>query len=245
MVRQLAFLACLLMLVATVLWWPLDRLLFADSEFVDAFGALRGRAVVLEVAGLALFGTMKPHAKWTPVLAVVNGDVGFTLTPAPETVVETLSDDAFRIDLPEPANESAPGLFDVTFAEPVHQGGATRPLINEDYIRRLVREDEMADLGGDFAFETPTEQARIQGLPLLGLGLGGMALFAGGVAWGLNANGGEGLLNPLVISWGAGLIGIVMAGFAAWRWLDGLAGAPFDDEDEAEAAEEDGERAQA
>jgi hypothetical protein len=180
-----------------------------------------------------------------PVLAVVNGDVGFTLTPAPETVVETLSDHAFRIDLPEPANESAPGLFDVTFAEPVHQGGATRPLVNEDYIRRLVREDEMADLGGDFAFETPTEQARIQGLPLLGLGLGGMALFAGGVAWGLNANGGEGLLNPLVISWGAGLTGIVMAGFAAWRWLDGLAGAPFDDEDEAEAAEEDGERAQA
>jgi lysozyme len=189
--------------------------------------------------------TPTPAPAPAPVLAVVNGDVGFTLTPAPETVVETLSDDAFRIDLPEPANESAPGLFDVTFAESVHQGGATRPLVNEDYIRRLVREDEMAELGGDFAFETPTEQARIQGLPLLGLGLGGMALFAGGVAWGLNANGGEGLLNPLVISWGAGLTGIVMAGFAAWRWLDGLAGAPFDDEDEAEAAEEDGERAQA
>ncbi len=180
-----------------------------------------------------------------PVLAVVNGDVGFTLTPAPEAAVETVSDDAFRIDLPEPANESAPGLFDVTFAEPVHQGGATRPLVNEDYIRRLVREDEMAELGGEFAFETPTEPARIQGLPLLGLGLGGMALFAGGVAWGLNANGGEGLLNPLVISWGAGLTGIVMAGFAAWRWLDGLAGAPFDDEDDVEEAEENGERAQA
>ncbi len=40
-----------------------------------------------------------------PVLAVVNGDIGFTLTPAPEAVVETLSDDAFRIDLPEPAND--------------------------------------------------------------------------------------------------------------------------------------------
>lgn len=180
-----------------------------------------------------------------PVLAVVNGDIGFSLTPAPEAAVETASDDAFRIDLPEPANESAPGLFDVTFAEPVHQGGATRPLVNEDYIRRLVREDEMAELGGEFAFETPTEPARIQGLPLLGLGLGGMALFAGGVAWGLNANGGEGLLNPLVISWGAGLTGIVMAGFAAWRWLDGLAGAPFDDEDDVEKAEENGERAQA
>jgi hypothetical protein len=167
------------------------------------------------------------------VLAVVNGDIGFTLTPAPEVSVQTASDDAFRIDLPEPANESAPGLFDVTFAEPVHQGGATRPLVNEDYIRRLVREDEMAELGvADFAFDAPTEPARFHGLPLIGLGLGGMALFAGGVAWGLNANGGEGLLNPLVISWGVGLTGIGMAGFAAWRLLKNLFDAPFDDEDE-------------
>ncbi|MDO9473709.1 MAG: glycoside hydrolase family protein [Caulobacter sp.] len=178
-----------------------------------------------------------------PMLAVVNGDPGFTLTPAPEVSVDAAFDDVFRIDLPEPANESAPGLFDVTFAEPVHQGGATRPLVNEDYIRRLVREDEMADLNAEFAFETPTEPARIQGLPLLGLGLGGMALFAGGVAWGLNANGGEGLLDPLVISWGAGLTGIVMAGFAAWRWLDGLADGPFDDEDEDDVETDD--RAQA
>jgi lysozyme len=177
-----------------------------------------------------------------PVLAVVNGDVGFTLTPAPEVSVATASDDAFRIDLPEPANESAPGLFDVTFTEPVHEGGATRPLVNEDYIRRLVREDEMA-LDADFTFDTPTEPARIKGLPLVGLGLGGMALFAGGVAWGLNANGGEGLFQPVVISWALGLTGIVMSGFAAWRWLDGMAGAPFDDEDE-ETVETD-DRAQA
>ena len=179
-----------------------------------------------------------------PVLAVVNGDIGFTLTPAPEVSVQTASDDAFRIDLPEPANESAPGLFDVTFAEPVHQGGATRPLVNEDYIRRLVREDEMAELGvADFAFDAPTEPARFHGLPLIGLGLGGMALFAGGVAWGLNANGGEGLLNPLVISWGVGLTGIGMAGFAAWRLLKNLFDAPFDDEDEDDI--ETDERAQA
>lgn len=193
--------------------------------------------------------TVAPQAEPTPaptpgpVLAVVNGDAGFTLTPAPEPWTDTASDDTFRIDLPEPANESAPGLFDVSFAEPVHQGGATRPLVNEDYIRRLVREDEMADLNTDYAFETPTEPARIQGLPLVALGLGGMALFAGGVAWGLNANGGEGLLDPLVISWGAGLTGIVMAGFAAWRWLDGLADGPLDDEDEDEM--ETDERAQA
>ncbi len=185
----------------------------------------------------------EPTSTPGPVLAVVNGDVGFTLTPAPEVSVETVQDDAFRIDLPEPANESAPGLFDVTFAEPVHQGGATRPLVNEDYIRRLVREDEMAELDADFTFDAPTEPARFQGLPLVGLGLGGMALFAGGVAWGLNAQGGEGLLNPLVVSWGVGLSGIGMAGFAAWRLLKNMFDAPFDDEDE-DAAETD-EQAQA
>ncbi len=178
-----------------------------------------------------------------PVLAVVNGDVGFTLTPAPEVSVEPASDDAFRIDLPEPANESAPGLFDVTFAEPVHQGGATRPLVNEDYIRRLVREDEMAELGADFTFDAPTEPARVQGLPLVALGLGGIALFAGGVIWGLNAQAGEGLLNPLVVSWGVGLTGIGMAGFSAWRLLKNLFDTPFDDEDEDDMETDD--RAQA
>jgi hypothetical protein len=75
------------------------------------------------------------------------------------------------------------------------------------------------------------------------MGLGGMALFAGGVAWGWNAQAGEGLLNPLVISWGVGLTGIGMAGFAAWRLLKNLFDAPFDDEDE-EGVETD-ERAQA
>ncbi|MDP2259796.1 MAG: glycoside hydrolase family protein [Caulobacter sp.] len=180
-----------------------------------------------------------------PVLAVVNGDVGFTLTPAPEVSVEATPGDAFRIDLPEPANESAPGLFDVTFAEPVHQGGATRPLVNEDYIRRLVREDEMADLGADFTFDAPTEPVRVNGLPLFVLGLGGIALFAGGVAWGWNAQAGEGLLNPLVISWGVGLTGIGMAGFAAWRLFRNMFDAPFDDDEEDEGDVETDERAQA
>jgi len=167
-----------------------------------------------------------------PMLSVVNGDQGFTLTPAPEAAAEYAADDVFRIDMPEPANESAPGLFDVSMPEPIQDGGATRPLVNEDYIRRMVRQDEMTAMGEEFGFDAPTEQARINGLPLLALGLGGIVLFGGGVVWGLNATGGEGLLNPLVISWGLGLAGIGMAGVAAWKWLDGMAGAPIDDEDE-------------
>jgi lysozyme len=173
----------------------------------------------------------------TPVLAVVGGEPAFSLTPAPEVTVEAATEDVFRIDLPEPANESAPGLFDVTAVEPVYEGGPSRPLVSEDYVRRLVREDEQAILGEEFSgFDLPTEPARISGLPMVGLGLGGMAIFAGAVAWGLTARAGDGPLNPLVVSWGLGLLGIVMAAFAAWRWLDGMAGAPLDEEDE-EAAE--------
>lgn len=171
--------------------------------------------------------TPEPAPTPGPVLAVVNGDLGFTLTPAPETSVEAAPEDVFRIDLPEPANESSPGLFDVTFAEPVHEGGATaRPLMSEDYIRRLVREDEMAELGADLEFDTPTEPARIQGLPLLALGLGGVVLFGGGIAWGLN------VADSLPWALGISVTGAGMSGFAAWRWLRGLADAPFEDEDE-------------
>ena len=162
-----------------------------------------------------------------PVLAVVNGDMGFTLTPAPEVTVEAAPDDAFRIDLPEPANESSPGLFDVSFVEPVHEGGATRPLMSEDYIRRLVRQDEMAEMGEGLEFDTPTEQARIQGLPLLAMGLGGVVLFGGGVAWGMNVS------DSLPVALGVSLVGVGLAGFAAWKLLDGLVGSGSDDEDDA------------
>lgn len=161
-----------------------------------------------------------------PILAVVNGDMGFTLTPAPEVTVESAPEDAFRIDLPEPANESSPGLFDVTFAEPIQEGGAARPLMSEDYIRRLVREDEMAEIDGDLSFDTPTEPARIGGLPVLAMGLGGVVLFGGGVAWGMNVP------DSLPVALAVSVAGVGLAGFAAWRWLDGLAGAPLDDEDE-------------
>lgn len=169
----------------------------------------------------------------SPMLAVVGGDQGFTLTPAPETTMNPSQDDVFRIDMPEPANESAPGLFDVSMPEPIQDGGATRPLVNEDYIRRMVRQDEMAAMGDEFgAFETPTEPARINGLPLLGLGLGGIVLFAGGIAWYANTAAGQGIFTLQNAGFALALTGAGLTALAAKFGLDRLTANGFDDEDE-------------
>lgn len=170
-----------------------------------------------------------------PMLAVVNGDVGFTLTPAPEMTIEHAPADALRADLPEAANESGPGLFDVTLSENVYEGGPTRPLVSEDYVRRLVQQDEMADLGGfDPAFDTPTEPARITGLPLIVMAVTGIALTAGGVAVGFSAADGDGLLSVRNVGWLVAVAGIGLGGWAVNVGLNKILGAPVeDDEDEA------------
>lgn len=169
-----------------------------------------------------------------PVLAMVGGEPAFSLTPPPEVLPEEPQADVFHVDLPEPANESGPGLFDVSNAN-LDQPPPAQPMLSEDYIRRLVREDELAELGFDpDAAPVPVEPARISGLPLIGLAMLGMILFAGAVFWGLTT--GEGMTN-LYISWGFGLLGVGLVGIAAWRFLDGLAGGP-DEEDEAAPAAE-------
>ncbi|MFZ5669961.1 MAG: glycoside hydrolase family protein [Pseudomonadota bacterium] len=173
-----------------------------------------------------------------PALAVVNGDAGFVLTPAPEVTVEYIPADALRADLPEPANESGPGLFDVTLSETVLEGGPTRPLVSEDYVRRLVQEDELAAMGGfDPAFaETPTEPARIAGLPLILAAIGGVVLFAGGVALGFTA----GVDGVRYTGWALALVGIVLFTGATYLGLNRLLGGwdeAEDDNEEVPAAE--------
>lgn len=170
-----------------------------------------------------------------PMLAVVNGDIGFTLTPAPEMTVEDVPAGALRADLPEPANESGPGLFDVTLSENVYEGGPTRPLVSEDYVRRLVQQDEMVAMGEfDPAFDTPTEPARITGLPLIVMAVTGIALTAGGVAVGFSAADGDGLLSVRNIGWLVAVGGIVLGGWAVNVGLNRILGAPVDDDEDEE-----------
>ena len=167
-------------------------------------------------------------------LAFANADADFSLTPAPEISIDRAPDDALRADLPEPANESGPGLFDVTPSAFVLEGAPSRPLVNEDHIRRLVREDEMAELGGfDPAFaDMPVEPVRFSGLPLVLMGVGGLALMAGGLAVGLTAGDGDGLMSVRNLGWLLAVGGIGLTGGAIYNALNKFLGAPLDDEDE-------------
>ena len=167
-------------------------------------------------------------------LAYAAPDADFTLTPAPEITIENTPENALRADLPEPANESGPGLFDVAPMSLVLDGAPARPLMSEDHVRRLVQQDEMASLGEfDPAFaDTPIEPARITGLPLLIMAVGGMALFAGGVAVGFTAADGDGLLSVRNLGWLLSVVGIGLTGGAIYIALNKFLGAPLDDEDE-------------
>ena len=170
-----------------------------------------------------------------------NPDAAFTLTPASEVSIERSPDDALRVDLPEPANESGPGLFDVAPSGMVLEGAPARPLVSEDYVRRLVQQDEMALGGFDPAFDdAPIEPVRFEGLPLILTGVGGIALMAGGMAVGFTAGAGDGLLSVSNIGWLLSLGGIAMTGFSVWVGLNKFLGAPMDDEDE-EVAEAESE----
>lgn len=161
-------------------------------------------------------------------------DMDFSLTPAPEVTVENAPYDALRADLPEPANESGPGLFDVAMSDLVLDGAPSRPLMSEDHVRRLVQQDEMAALGEfDPAFaDTPMEPVRINGLPLVVGAVGGMALMAGGIAVGMTAGGGDGVFSVSNVGWLLAVVGIGVTGFSVWSGLNKFLGAPLDDEDE-------------
>jgi lysozyme len=182
----------------------------------------------------------------TPTLAVVNGEPAFNLTPAAETdpVAEPEQEPqrpAFA--LPEAANESEPGLFDVpppmpeaypepAFEQPV-EPVRTQAFMAEDQIRRLVEQDERtmaADFDGALT-EAPMEQARFVGLPWFASAITGVAVAAGGAVWGFADATGEPSAD--LISWGLFIGGSGLAIFAGWRWLNALGVPRLDDEDEA------------
>jgi len=167
-------------------------------------------------------------------LALASADADFTLTPAPEITVENSPQDALRADLPEAANESGPGLFDVTLAEMTFEGAPVRPLMSEDHVRRLVQQDEMAAMSEfDQAFaETPVEPARIAGLPVIVMGLSGIILFAGGIAWALSTASDGGLMSAQSLGYVLALVGAGLFGGATYIVLSKFLGGDYDAEDE-------------
>jgi len=178
----------------------------------------------------------------TPTLAVRNGDRAFVLTAEPaadtaepeaEIVSETSGNDPFRF--PEPANESSPGLFDIS-SQPIVEAEQvrSRPLVSEDHVRRLVEQDERqlaANFDPEFGGAT-LEQARITGWPWLLVALGGGALCGGGVVWGFLDNTGNTVTTA--VAWGLGISGAGVFFLGAWRWLESLGMPGLDDEDDEE-----------
>lgn len=171
-----------------------------------------------------------------PAVAVRNGERAFVLTPPPEEEPEVEdtpaaeAPDAFRF---EPANESSPGLFDIS-SQPIEEATPVRsqPLVSEDHVRRLVEADER-ELAANFDPEidyAPLEQARIVGLPWLGVAAAGVVLCGGGVAWGYLDHTGNSVSTA--VAWGLGITGAGVFFLGAWRWLESLGMPRLDDEDE-------------
>jgi len=174
-----------------------------------------------------------------PALAVA-GDRAFVLTPAPEqepapTAAEQQRD-PFKF---EAANESEPGLFDISSQpfEPEMAPVRSQGLLSEDHIRRLVEEDERV-LAANFDPDmdgAPLEEARIVGLPWIIGGVVGAAVCGGGVAWGYFDDTGN--LVSTAVAWGLGITGGGVMLFSAWRWLESLGMPRLEDEEEDRAAE--------
>ena len=175
-----------------------------------------------------------------PALAVA-GDRAFVLTPAPEQEEPAPAAAEYRPD-PfkfEAANESEPGLFDISSQpfEPEMAPVRSQGLMSEDHIRRLVEEDERV-MAANFDPEmgdAPLEEARIVGLPWIIGGVVGAAVCGGGVAWGYFDDTGN--LVSTIVAWGLGIGGGGVMLFSAWRWLESLGMPRLEDEEEDRAAE--------
>jgi lysozyme len=169
-----------------------------------------------------------------PSLSVVGGERVFALSPPPEDLPEPEPEAAQPEPAPLPvaANESEPGLFESPFpsfpgssytdpnfsAEFESQGAPSQPLVNEDYVRRLVQEDERAALALELdpEFDSANVQpGRINGLPWGAGVLAGMLGVGGGLAWALKTN------EPAV-GYGIAVVGILLGAFCAWQWMRSL-----------------------
>lgn len=118
--------------------------------------------------------------------------------------------------MPAPASWSERSASDPFFAS----DGPAPLAANADLFQRpIYREDEtgddaLADLDLDQA-----KPARLKLLPLILLGLVGLAIFAGAIVWGFSATSSAGLTNPKIIGGVIGLVGVVIIGGVAYSLL--------------------------
>jgi lysozyme len=176
----------------------------------------------------------EPPAPAPAPLAMASGDRVFTLTP-PEPEVEPPPVAPTRLDLPTPANESGPTLFDPRPAFANDELAQPEPPRAQAPARRILIDDTELDF--DTAFEDlSAEQPKLSLLPLLALAITGLAFFAGGLFWAASVRPDVdgGIFNPMTVGWMAGIAGIGFFGVAAYLMLGRLGHAELTDEDDAD-----------
>ena len=146
--------------------------------------------------------------------AKLGGEGTFVLTAPPEQAFETPAPRS-HLDAPIPANEVTLGLFDPRgdqLAQPAPPA--------EERPRILI--DDTLEYDGSFD-AIASEQPRFSLLPFLGLGVLGLAFFAGGLFWSVSVKGtGTGPSVAAMVGWLACLAGVGFFCTAAYLMLGRL-----------------------
>ncbi len=138
--------------------------------------------------------------RWSaPTLAAPDA---FTLSPEEEPAQAVPSTERDEQSSPP----SGPSLFDIAPPPPVSQVGIIENFDHEFVLERA--------------------EPNFSGAPLVGLGLLGLVVFAGGVFWGLNAAPDQagGMPVAQTFGWVLGVVGIICASIAAYGLLRRLGG---------------------
>ena len=168
------------------------------------------------------------QARLSAIMPTAPNDQAFSTSPQtapfPAPVPPPVEPELFEPTLTpmRPAPMSAPASWsDRPASDPFFTPDSPAPLAaNADLFQRpIYREgelgdDELAELEVDQA-----EPARLKLLPLILLGLVGLAIFAGAIVWGFSATSTAGLTNPKLIGGAIGLVGVVIIGGVAYSLL--------------------------
>lgn len=158
------------------------------------------------------------------------GERAFVLTPPePDEIPEP---PATRLELPTPANEAGPTLFDPRPAVANDELSQPEPPPPAAEPRRIIIDDTL-EFDPEFENIAP-EQPKLSLLPLIALAVTGLAFFAGGLFWAASVppDVESGLFNPMTVGWMAGIAGIGFFGVAAYLMLGRLGHAEVDETDE-------------
>jgi lysozyme len=209
--------------------------LVREDEPPQAPGAAPVEANRMAAAGEAVsarLGAMLPHPPWPQSPAA---DLASPPPPPPPAEAPPIS----RVpSVPAPSIE--PELFDpaLTPARPARAPVAALDLAmpepeahpsplpaNADLFHRpIYREEEASEDSLPDLDAEQVEPARLNFIPMMLIGLVGLAVFAGAIVWGFSAKPAGGLFNPVIVGGAIGLVGVVCIGAVVYSLLSRFGG---------------------